>query len=178
MTLRIVPVGDGVAIELLDKLAAALAGSLRLSCHVNTGRLDAAFAWDSKRNQYWSTALLARLLSENSPGGLILGVTMLDLFVPVLTFVFGEAQVGGRVALVSIHRLCNEFYGLPPAPELLFERLVKEALHELGHTWGLRHCADWQCVMASSHAVERLDTKHAAFCDGCLRSMSVSTMAI
>jgi len=64
-------------------------------------------------------------------------------------------------------RLHEDFYGMPARHDLLRERLVKEASHELGHTFGLRHCADWRCVMASSHAVERLDVKDAAFCEAC-----------
>jgi archaemetzincin len=167
VNLRIVPVGEGVPVELLDELAAAIAMSLQLNCHVQTGPIDAAFAWNLKRNQYWSTALLKRLLEEVTAGSRILGITALDLYVPVLTFVFGEAQVGGSAAIVSLHRLRNEFYGLPPEPSVLLERAIKEALHELGHTYGLRHCSHWQCVMASSHAVERLDTRSAVFCDAC-----------
>jgi archaemetzincin len=89
--------------------------------------------------------------------------------VPVLTFVFGEAQLDGNCALVSTARLKEEFYGMPPRRELARERLIKEAVHELGHTFGLRHCADWRCVMSSSHAVERLDVKGAAFCALCRR---------
>ena len=85
----------------------------------------------------------------------------------MLTFVFGEAQLDGNCAVVSTARLHEEFYGLPPRADLLRERLVKEAAHELGHTFGLRHCADWRCVMTSSHAVERLDVKDAEFCAAC-----------
>jgi archaemetzincin len=85
----------------------------------------------------------------------------------VLTFVFGEAQLDGNCAVVSTARLKEEFYGLPGRQELLRERLLKEAVHELGHTFGLRHCADWRCVMTSSHAVERLDVKGAEFCRAC-----------
>src|SRR6185437_5909472 len=97
----------------------------------------------------------------------ILAVTRCDLYVPVLTFVFGEAQLDGFCAVVSAARLADEFYGLPPNERLRRERLIKEAAHELGHTYGLRHCSDWSCVMTSSHAVERLDIKTAAFCRCC-----------
>jgi archaemetzincin len=167
VNLRIVPVGEGVAVGLLDQLAAALAQRLRVSCHVDSAVLDAGFAWTAKRNQYWSTAVLRALLERTPEDVRVLGVTELDLYVPVLTFVFGEAQVGGRAALVSAHRLRNEFYGLPAAPDLLLERLVKEAMHEIGHTRGLRHCLDWRCAMSSSHAVEKLDTKGDTFCPLC-----------
>lgn len=171
-SIGIIPVGAGAELELLDELAAALAFRFRVSCRVEAAPLDAGFAHDVLRGQYYSTALLAKLEQEYAgPREVrILGVTPHDLFVPVLTFVFGEAQLGGRCALVSLRRLSEEFYGLPPNPALLFERLVKEAVHELGHTFGLRHCHNWQCVMASTHSVERMDLKTADFCAACARA--------
>ena len=165
--LHIVPVGPGTPLALLDRLAAGLAQRLEVSCHVRTAPVDSAFAYNEKRNQYWSTAILKRLVDECAPSANILGVTDEDLFVPVLTFVFGEAQVGGCAALVSTHRLRNEFYGLPADHNLLLDRLVKEAMHEIGHNFGLKHCADWRCVMTSSHAVEKLDVKGDSFCPEC-----------
>jgi archaemetzincin len=89
----------------------------------------------------------------------------------LLTFIFGEAQLDGNCAVVSTARLKEEFYGLPRREELFLERLIKEAAHELGHTFGLRHCMDWRCVMASSHAVERLDVKGAEFCKSCRKTV-------
>ena len=97
----------------------------------------------------------------------LLGVTSLDLYIPTLTFVFGEAQLHGPCALVSTHRLRQEFYGLPPDPRLAAERLLKEAVHELGHTLGLRHCDDYRCAMAPSHGVEWIDLKSSRLCPDC-----------
>ena len=91
----------------------------------------------------------------------------MDLYIPVLTFVFGEAQLADGGAVVSAHRLRQEFYGLPTDPELLHQRLLKEALHELGHTYGLRHCPDYTCVMSASNGVERIDLKRPDFCPAC-----------
>lgn len=168
--IHLIGVGAGTNLETLDELAASLARLFRVSCHVREQPLDAAFAYEPARSQYHSTAILGRLIPLAEDDDIrLLGVTALDLFVPVLTFVFGEAQLQGRCAVVSVHRLREEFYGLPSRPEVLRERLLKEALHELGHTFGLRHCADWSCVMASTHAVERLDLKAAAFCGRCSR---------
>jgi len=170
--IRLQPVGGGLELEILDELAATLAGIFRVSCHVQPEVFDASFAFDTLRGQYHSTAILGRLQGVDTEpvAAEILGVTELDLFVPVLTFVFGEAQLAGRCALVSLRRLREEFYGLPPQPDLLRERVAKEAVHELGHTLGLRHCPDWRCVMTSTHAVERLDLKSVRFCTRCERA--------
>jgi archaemetzincin len=90
-----------------------------------------------------------------------------DLFIPVLTFVFGEAQVNGSAAVVSTARL-RLTYDERPAPRALVEaRLLKECLHELGHTFGLVHCTDGMCVMARSNSILDVDRKRAAFCRDC-----------
>ena len=152
--------------DLLGGLGLQLARAFRAPCRVRPETLAAGFTFDPGRAQYHSTAIL-QALQPMANGNRILGVTSLDLYVPVLTFVFGEAQLGGTCAVVSTHRLRDEVYGLPPNPALLRERLLKEAVHELGHTFGLRHCDDWRCVMASTHAVEYLDVKTAEFCPAC-----------
>lgn len=132
--------------------------------------MEADFAWDARRGQYHATQILRRIRDvQRDENVRALGITRLDLFVPILTFVFGEAELGGRCAVVSMQRLDERFYGLPAREELLRERLVKEAVHELGHTFGLRHCDDWRCVMTSSHAVDRLDIKGLDFCRVCRR---------
>ena len=164
--------GIQVAADLLGGLAVRLAMTFRMECRVRPDRLDVTFARDRMRNQYYSTAILQQMQPLGSDGVRLLAVTSVDLYVPVLTFVFGEAQLGGNCALVSLHRLQEEFYGLPANEALLQERLLKEAVHELGHTFGLRHCDDWRCVMTSSHAVERLDVKGAEFCEACREVVS------
>jgi archaemetzincin len=113
-------------------------------------------------------------LAAPAPGGRsrILGVLGEDLFIPILTYVFGEAQLGGRVAVVSYHRLQSERYGLAPDRGLLHERLLKESLHELGHLGGLIHCSDLECVMHISTYVEDIDMKPAAFCSSCRAMLS------
>ena len=166
--------GGAVTLELLDDLAAQLARALAVSCHVVEDPFPAGFAFDDRRAQYYSTAILNRLGETGAGSTRILGVTSLDLYVPVLTFVFGEAQLGGKSAVVSICRLQEQFYGLPSNLALLRERLVKLALHELGHTFGLPHCENWNCVMASTHAVERLDVKSREYCDACRQALTAA----
>jgi len=165
----------GPALNLLEGLAAALARVFRTPCQIRPELLDVSFALDSSRQQYYATAILQRLERHCSPDARVLGVASCDLFVPVLTFVFGEAQLDGNCAAVSLARLRDEAYGLPRRDDLLRERLLKEAVHELGHTFGLRHCADWRCVMTSSHAVERLDVKGVEFCAACRRLVFAGT---
>lgn len=160
-------VNGEVGLDRLEHLAATLARTFRTPCRIRPETFDIAFALDAGRQQYYSTAIIQRLERAGDPDARLLGVTACDLYVPVLTFVFGEAQLDGNCAVVSGARLQDEFYGMPPSEALYRERLVKEAAHELGHTFGLRHCADWRCVMASSHAVERLDVKGAEFCRTC-----------
>ena len=108
--------------ELLDGLAPKLSRAFGVPCQIRPGRLDASFARDARRDQYHSTAIL-QALQPLANGSRILAVTGRDLFVPVLTFVFGEAQLEGNCAVVSLHRLQEEVYGLPPNPALLQERL-------------------------------------------------------
>jgi archaemetzincin len=161
------PAHPAPGLDALENLAAALARLFRSSCQIRPEPFDISFALDEGRRQYHSTAILQKLERAADPDARVLGVTSCDLYVPVLTFVFGEAQLDGNCAVVSTARLEEEFYGMPPRAELVRERLIKEAVHELGHTFGLRHCNDWRCVMTSSHAVERLDIKTSEFCKAC-----------
>ncbi len=120
------------------------------------------------RNQYHSTVILKEILADVPPGALkVLGLIDRDLCIPILTFVFGEAQLGGTASLVSLARLRQEFYGLPPDPSLFRERLYKECLHELGHNFGLIHCHTRQCVMYLSNTVMDVDRKERTYCRDC-----------
>lgn len=103
----------------------------------------------------------------------ILGITSVDLFVPVLTYVFGEAQLDGIAGVMSTYRLDDTIYGLPSDPIKFFERAMKESVHELGHTFGLLHCKNFDCAMHSSTTVDDIDVKGAMLCEECLKKIGV-----
>jgi archaemetzincin len=171
---QLIEVGAALPHGLTARLARNLERALRTACSVRRGRLDPAFALLPGRGQFHSHRILARLAEHAPAGGArLVGVTALDLCVPVFAYVFGEAQLGGACAVVSLYRLREEFYGLPENQALLEERLLKETLHEIGHTLGLPHCDDWRCIMSPSHVVERLDLKQIAVCSACRLSMPV-----
>jgi len=165
--LQLLPIGklDG---RLLMDLGPAIAQTFRVPCEVLPQVLDPEFAFHGERQQYHSSEVLQRMQRVvNANSWRVLGVAAVDLYIPILTFVFGEAQMGGPCAVVSAHRLRQEFYGLPPDKEVLRQRLLKEAVHEIGHTLDLVHCDDYRCAMAPSHAVEWIDLKESTLCAGC-----------
>lgn len=125
-------------------------------------------AFDEKRGQYQSVEIM-KMLSQIVPrdASRILGVTDVDLSIPMLSFLFGQAQFDGPVAVVSLCRLHQEFYGLPPQESLLRERAVKEVLHELGHTFGLVHCSEPTCAMSLATHIELVDAKAEQYCARC-----------
>jgi archaemetzincin len=125
-------------------------------------------AYDPRRRQHDSSLVLAAALERCPPDAArLLVLTALDLAIPMLTFVFGQAQLDGRGAIVSLARLRPEFHGLPPAPAVTAARLRKEVLHELGHTCGLVHCPDQGCAMSLSVNIVFIDRKRAKLCRDC-----------
>lgn len=126
------------------------------------------YAYNGGRKQYFSSAILLKLREvEREAGDRVLGVIAHDLYVPSLNFVFGEADLENRVAIVSLCRLSQEFYGLSEDIDRFKERALKEAVHELGHTYGLGHCANPLCVMHFSNSLLDTDIKKASFCPQC-----------
>ncbi|HXZ43983.1 MAG TPA: archaemetzincin family Zn-dependent metalloprotease [archaeon] len=123
---------------------------------------------EPRRGQYSSTKILRWILASIPPGvAKVVGITDVDLFIPVLTFVFGEAQVDGRAAVVSTARLRLTYNEQPASPALVEARLLKECLHELGHTFGLVHCPGRDCLMSRSNSVLEVDQKRVVFCRDC-----------
>ncbi|MFU8796607.1 MAG: archaemetzincin family Zn-dependent metalloprotease, partial [Dehalococcoidia bacterium] len=149
-------IDDGTAEALMDRVGRVF------GCPTEPGQglSDLATAFDPQREQYLSTKLLA-LLKNPEGDGRVVGVTEVDLYVPGLNYVFGEADPLSRTAIVSLCRLRQEYYGLEPDERLFFDRAVKEIVHELGHTFGLGHCTDNKCVMHFSNSLADTDFKAA-----------------
>jgi len=126
-------------------------------------------AYNSRRNQFHSSSILAKisLYVEKGVADRILGITDVDLYVPHLNFVFGEAECPGKAAIISLYRLKPEFYGHSPDNTVFVERSVKEAVHEIGHTLELGHCHDPSCVMFFSNSIFDTDRKKSTFCERC-----------
>lgn len=172
--LALIPFYCGTRTALLPSLAAELESCFRLPVEQAAPAFDPEESYDTSRGQFNSRILLDLLLRHHPGPDKVLAVTDVDLFIPVLTFVFGEAQLGGRAAVVSSHRLAPERYGLAPDLALLKTRLIRESIHELGHTFALIHCRDSRCVMASSPQVEGIDLKSSRFCQQCLDQLAAA----
>lgn len=134
--------------------------------------IDIEKSYSDLRKQYHSTLILESIIKSNPDmDGNVLILTEMDLFVPVLTHVFGEAQLNGKYSIVSVCRLYEEFYTLESDSRLISDRSYKEILHELGHNFGLVHCKDWDCVMHVSNSVEEIDIKGNYYCVSCQKKI-------
>lgn len=171
MSVRIYPVSFRDR-ELIAAVSEVIGRRFNEQVDVREGMLNIEGGRDPIRNQVNSNWILRALLDLSpDPNSRLLGLTEQDLYVPVLSYVFGEAQLGGRAAVVSVHRFRNEFYGLPPDRAVLKDRLIRETIHELGHTWGLYHCLEPECVMHPCSYAEEIDLKSSRFCDQCGRTL-------
>lgn len=159
------PLGN-VADRTMAELRERTGGVFNCPTRTTAGLIDLTAAYNPDREQYLSSTLLTSL--ARPPGQeRVVGLTEVDLYVPRLSFVFGEADASSGRAIVSLCRLRQEYYGLEPDETLLLERGVKEIVHELGHTFGLGHCSDKRCVMHFSNGLADTDLKQAGFCTRC-----------
>ncbi len=137
-----------------------------LEARVSTVKADLIYAYTPERGQYHAGTILNYLSRIVYPDMVrLIALVGFDLYEEGLNFVFGEAQYGGKYAVVSTYRLkhSNE--------KVFFERVFKETNHELGHTFGLKHCEDPQCVMSFSNSIDDVDRKSRDFCPKCRRKL-------
>jgi len=154
--------------DLLDRLAKDVSGEFHQTVTVEVSHLDLNPYYSPGRRQYDANRLLKQLSADALPDPVkTLGLFRVDLFIPVLTYIFGQAMLGGNTGIASSYRLKNELYGLKMDNELMAQRFSKEVIHELGHTFGLIHCYISTCVMRSSTYVGDIDQKSLHFCARC-----------
>ncbi|MEW6188801.1 MAG: archaemetzincin family Zn-dependent metalloprotease [Actinomycetota bacterium] len=181
--LYLFPIGD-VDFSVLAVLQDVLEEKFGFPCKIGSALPDPGYAYNPKRGQYKSTMILGKIrqaLPQDALKGL--GVTSVDLYVPMLNFVFGEAEVCGRCAVISLCRLKPQFYGVcrqarlrsgQAGEDILKTRAIKEAIHELGHTFGLSHCPNSGCVMYFSNSLMDTDFKEENFCSSCQNAIDLS----
>jgi len=128
-------------------------------------------AFNYERRQY-SADFLLEYLKRFDNHEKVLGVVDVDIYVEHLNFVFGLAEINGKYALISLFRLNPKLYGIKN-DKLFIERIAKEGLHELGHTFGLEHCSNRRCVMSFSNSIAEVDHKLAEFCGKCMQKLKL-----
>jgi len=154
--------------DILEHIAECVSIRCGLTCRISSGLQNPRYAYNDTRCQYNSKLIIKHLLQKSPHDTLrLMGVTCVDLYVPILQFVFGLAQIEGQCSIISLHRLCPEFYDQPSSRDLLLARVEKTVVHELGHTFGMTHCRDRRCVMYSSTRIEDTDVKQPDFCPTC-----------
>jgi len=163
----ICPIGS-VDQRILEHITKCISNRCGLTCRTSMRMENPRYAYNDTRCQYNSKLILKQLLEHSLQDSFrVIGVTPLDLYVPILKFVFGLAQIQGKCSIISLHRLHPQFYDQPSDQDLLLARVEKTALHELGHTLGMTHCRDRRCVMYSSTRIEDTDVKQPDFCSTC-----------
>ena len=134
--------------------------------------MDLSEFYDPMRRQYNGNKLMKELNSWSSLDYMKnIGLFRVDLFNPILTFIFGQAVLKGNIGVASMYRLRNEQYGMKKDDDLLLERFQKVIIHELGHMFGLVHCHFPPCVMRSSTYVEDIDQKSPHLCSNCRKEI-------
>jgi len=165
-TILIMPCSD-LSEELTETVARAIQKIFGFATAFRPFLTDLAFAFDATREQYHSTPIL-KWLADGAPEWAlkIIALVEVDLFIPILTHVYGEAQLGGKACIVSSYRLNNESWR-HNAREKFLQRMIKESIHELGHTFNLRHCRDHKCIMHYCRSEADVDLKSEELCRYC-----------
>jgi archaemetzincin len=169
---RIVPINTIDAV-FLDRFALCLAERFLAAVRIERALVVARSALNATRQQLFLATLTSKVRRAfPESDGVLLAVTDFDLYKTSHRFIFGAADGTQGVAALSLHRLRSEFYGEDPDPNQLFQRALKEAVHELGHAFGLKHCYNARCAMYNSNSIFETDNKMPHFCEVCDRRMS------
>ncbi len=169
--IRIIPLQFS-SVDTLERMLNVLSNRFKMETRLSSYHMDLTPFFNPVRSQYNANEIIHKLLPLTGENDKIVGVTDLDLFIPVLSYIFGQAYLGGSIALVSGHRLDNRRYGLAGDAKLYSERIIKCIVHELGHAFGLKHCLKPGCVMVSTTYVEEMDQKSDRFCPTCQEVLS------
>lgn len=154
--------------EISKSISEDIAREFKSNVHFKECTIDLSTYYNPRRRQYDANAILQEISSLYATDSTkTIALLRVDLFVPILTYIFGQAFLNGNAAIASLHRLRNELYGLKKNDLLLTERFRKVVIHELGHSFGLIHCQNPICIMRSSTYVEDLDQKEIHFCNQC-----------
>ncbi len=158
----------------LEEVASEVSREFNSPVNIKESRIDLSSYYDPSRKQYNGNLLLKEIESRIQNISIkTIGLFRVDIFIPILTYIFGQAYLNGNSGIASIFRLKNEYYGLKADEKLLQERFCKEIIHELGHTFGLKHCHIPTCVMVSSTYVEDIDQKSLNFCNRCKEEIKI-----
>jgi len=156
----------------LNQVSEAVFHELHYPVSIKEGHLDLSEFYDPVRRQYNGIKLLSEVdTSFSVDKSKNIGLFNVDLFIPILTYIFGQAYLNGNTGIASAYRLSNERYGIISNDTITLERFKKEVIHELGHTLGLIHCHVPSCVMRSSTYVEDIDQKSTSLCVSCKNSI-------
>lgn len=160
--------------DFLEKIAGAVKQEFLFSVNIKEGRIELSEFYDPGRRQYDGTKLLKEVDSMFLSDSIkTLGLFNVDIFIPILTYIFGQAYLNGRTGIASTYRLKNELYGMRQDEDLLHARFRKVCIHELGHAFGLIHCHTPTCVMKSSTYVEDIDQKYHSLCINCRNEIGI-----
>lgn len=162
----------GISDNLLTGIKNHLRNVFNLEVESYSLKFDLNFAYNEKRRQYFADEILRRLLSKRGSNEKLLIVVDVDIYSTGLNFVFGLAEPDKGICIISLKRLRQQFYGLNEDESLFIDRIKKEATHELGHLFNLRHCLNKKCVMHFSNSIYDTDEKTSFFCDKCRRLLA------
>jgi archaemetzincin len=161
--------------DLLEQVRCDVENEYLIPVQLKEGHLDLSEFYDSSRRQYDGNRILKELDKDyGCSNSKTLGLFNVDLFIPILTYIFGQAYLNGRTGIASMYRLSNEKYGITKENMVLSDRFRKEVIHELGHTFGLIHCFNPACVMRSSTYVEDIDQKKHSLCGSCREKLRIA----